>query len=272
MGQRRDFECRHDGPAFSGKGKFGKIQLRRFLQVCEGFLKGLSLSGCAGLGIVGNEPIAVGIGIYNRGEVERFFAHTVYNVYRISEFPAIQFWPISGRAAEDDSTEKLVANRIASVKTTSEQKERGGAFKGCLFMIVIIGLALIGGCLYFETRRPHFSGTSPLAIDVSVRYYDGGPNNYGMRDYALTITNRAACEAILREFQKARPVFGSEKGMGTFTFRYDNGEKDDVLILHGFPDGYYSISDGRMTFRMPIDEFRKTLNDAGVDASKFQGK
>jgi len=85
----------------------------------------------------------------------------------------------------------------------------------------------------------------------------------------MSITNRTACDAILREFRQAHWVFGSEAQMGTFTIRYDNSKTDIVLFLHGFPGGYYSIVRSGGTYRMPIERFRKVLSDAGVDVSKF---
>ena len=138
--------------------------------------------------------------------------------------------------------------------------------KGCLWVVAIIVLALIGGCLYFESRRPHFNGIRPLAIDVVVRDYATGTN-----EYRTTITNRAACDAFLREFSQARPVFGSEMVMSTFAFRYDSGRTDTVGVLHGFPNGYYSILQGGTTYRMPIARFRELLKNGGVDVSRFPG-
>jgi hypothetical protein len=147
--------------------------------------------------------------------------------------------------------------RIDSIPATASQK--GGAVKGCLGVVAIIALALIGGCLYFQLRRPHFNGIRPLAIDVVVHDYATGTN-----EYRTTITNPAACDAFLREFTQARPVFGSEMVIGTFTFRYDSGKTDAVGVLHGFPNGYYSILQGGTTYRMPFARFRELLKDEDV--------
>jgi len=157
-----------------------------------------------------------------------------------------------------------VAVSIDSISPAASQK--GGAVKGCLGVVAIIVLVLIGGCLYFESRRPHFNGTQPLAIDIVVRDYVTGTN-----EYRTSITNRDACDAFLREFSQARPVFGSEMVMGTFAFRYASGNTDTVGVLHGFPNGYYSILQGGTTYRMPIARFRELLKDGGVDVSKFPG-
>lgn len=131
---------------------------------------------------------------------------------------------------------------------------------------IILALLMIGGCVYLVTQRPHFMGASPIAIDVSVSAYVSDTN-----EYRTSITNLAACAAILQEFRQARWVFGSEAQMGTFTIRYDNGKKDDVPVLHGFPDGYYSIIRSGGTYRMPIERFRSVLKNAGIDVTKFPG-
>jgi len=57
--------------------------------------------------------------------------------------------------------------------------------------------------------------------------------------------------------------------MGTFTIRCDDGQVDTVPVLHGFPSGYYSILQGGLTYRMPVEDFWKLLKDGGVDVSKF---
>jgi hypothetical protein len=136
-------------------------------------------------------------------------------------------------------------------------------------ILAILALLLIGGCVYLVSQRPHFSGSSPIAIDVrvSASYVTDTDTN----EYRTSITNRAACDVILQEFRQAHWVFGSEKQMGTFTIQYDNGKADDVPVLHGFPHGYYSIIRPGGTYRMPIERFRSVLTNAGVDVSKFPG-
>ncbi len=138
----------------------------------------------------------------------------------------------------------------------------GGVAKGCLTVLGVTILALIGGCFYFESRRPHFSGASPLAIDVRVR--DLSSTNV----YEISITNRTSCEAIVREFSQARPVLGAGKAVGEFTFHYDSGNTDVVWMLPGMPHGYYTIYLGG-TFRMPSERFYQVLKEGGVDVSKI---
>ena len=133
-------------------------------------------------------------------------------------------------------------------------------------ILAILALLLIGGCVYLVTQRPHFSGSSPVAIDVRVSAYVSDTN-----EYRTSITNRAACDTVLQEFRQAHWVFGSEKQMGTFTIRYDNGKTDDVPVLHGFPNGYYSIIRPGGTYRIPIGRFRSVLKNAGIDVTKFPG-
>lgn len=112
MGQRGDFERCHDWPAFGGKGKFREVQLGGFFEIRERLLKGLSLRGRAGLGIMGDEPIAVGIGIDNGGEVERFLTHNVNNVYPIYVFPAKLFWHVRRAHRKMRSTMEGEGNRV----------------------------------------------------------------------------------------------------------------------------------------------------------------
>jgi len=140
--------------------------------------------------------------------------------------------------------------------------QAGGVAKGCLTVLGFIVLALIGGCLYFESRRPHFSGTSPLAIDVRVR------DVFSTNVYQMSITNRGACETIVREFSQARPIFGATKAVGEFTFRYESGKTDVVWMLPGMPQGYYTIYLGG-TFRLPSERFYQLMKEGGVDVSKI---
>ncbi len=144
------------------------------------------------------------------------------------------------------------------------QKE-SGAVRNLLSALGTLAVLLIGVYFYFETRRPHFSGATPSAINVQV-------GQWGYSYDEKTINNRAACDAILREFSKARPVFRSEKVIGRFTFQYDSGKTDRVPFLHGFPDGYYSILIDGITYRMPIDRFRKLLKDGGAEVTNFPGE
>jgi hypothetical protein len=129
-------------------------------------------------------------------------------------------------------------------------------------------LVLIGGCLYYESRRPHFSGTSPSAIDVHIGGYHASTN-----DYHMSITNRTACETLLREFRQARPYVDQSKAVGKFTFHYDSGKTDVVWMISG-SHGYHSIffvrpSWGPNSFHMRNERFYQVLKGAGVDVSKI---
>ena len=74
---------------------------------------------------------------------------------------------------------------------------------------VILALLLIAGCVYyFDLRKVHFSGTSPIAIDVHI--HDHASTNI----YDVSITNRAACEGLLKELQHASPGFGGSQVVG----------------------------------------------------------
>jgi len=55
--------------------------------------------------------------------------------------------------------------------------------------------------------------------------------------YQMSITNRAACETVLREFSQARPYIDQKKAVGKFTFHYDSGKTDVVWMIsnsHGW--------------------------------------
>ena len=115
----------------------------------------------------------------------------------------------------------------------SNRLNRGRAAKGCLTTPGIIVLLLLIGGLYFESRRPRFSDTSPSTIDVHVE--DSASTNATV--YQVSITNRAACETVLREFSQARPYIDQKKAVGKFTFHYDSGKTDVVWMIsnsHGW--------------------------------------
>lgn len=129
----------------------------------------------------------------------------------------------------------------------------------------VIVLLVIAGCVYFHSRRPRFSGTSVSAIEVHIApdYYANPTNGYWTR-----ITDRPACDAILREFRQARPIFGGTKVEGELTFLYDNGKTDVVRILPGLSHGQYSFIHGG-SFWMPSERFYGVMKAAGVDISRI---
>jgi hypothetical protein len=94
------------------------------------------------------------------------------------------------------------------------------------------------------------------------------PDYYSTNAYRFTITNRAACEAVVREFSQARPVFGASKAIGELAFRYDSGKTDVVWMIPGRPQGYYTIYRGG-TFRTPSERFYQVLEKGGVDVSRI---
>lgn len=151
---------------------------------------------------------------------------------------------------------------LADINPSGRQK--GGAMKGCLTALAMVVLLAIGGCLYFDSGRPRFSGTSPSSIDVYIERKQLSTND----DYRMTITNRAACESILRGFSEAHHVFGASKAFGKFTFHYDSGKTDVVWV---FPpeETHCTIALGG-TYRMPNERFFQVLKQAGVDVSKIQ--
>ena len=92
-------------------------------------------------------------------------------------------------------------------------------------------------------------------------------------DYHMSITNRTACETLLREFSQARPYIDQSKAVGKFTFHYENGKTDVVWIIAG-SQGYHTIFFvrpfwGPSSFHIPSERFHQLLKEAGVDVSKI---
>ena len=131
-----------------------------------------------------------------------------------------------------------------------------------LFMAVgVLVLALIGGCVYFHSRSPQFSGASPEVIDVRI-------STSSSIAYRSSITNREACDTLLREFRQAHGVFFRHRPSGEMTFRFANGKTDTVQVTFGSPQGYcYFYLRG--TFQLESEHFYQALKDAGVDVSKI---
>ena len=125
----------------------------------------------------------------------------------------------------------------------------------------VLVLALIGGCVYFHSRSPQFSGASPEVVDLRI-------SSSSSTAYQSRITNREACDTLLREFRQAHGVFFRHRPSGEMTFSFANGKTDTVLVTFGLPQGYcYFYLHG--TFQLDSERFYQTLKDAGVDVSKI---
>ena len=85
--------------------------------------------------------------------------------------------------------------------------------------------------------------------------------------YRTTITNRLACEKILRGFREAHGVFSGHQADGELIVRYENGESDTIRTMTGLPDGYSDIY-LHGSFRLPSDRFYQILRDGGVDVAQ----
>ena len=128
--------------------------------------------------------------------------------------------------------------------------------------LVILAVFFVAGCVYyFGLRRLHFSGASPMTIDVSIS--DAASTNV----YQMSITNRLACGVIFRELTRARPSFGGSKVAGDLTFHYADGKTDTIYLLPGPYQQYTVMRNG--TFVVPTNSFFKVLADGGVDLSKI---
>jgi hypothetical protein len=131
-----------------------------------------------------------------------------------------------------------------------------------LFIAVgVLVLTLIGGCVYFHSRSPRFSGASPEVVEVRMYSLSGTA-------YQSSITNREACDTLLREFRQAHGVFFRHRPSGEMTFRFANGKTDTVQVAFGSPQGYcYFYLRG--TFQLEGESFYRALKNAGLDVSNI---
>jgi hypothetical protein len=83
----------------------------------------------------------------------------------------------------------------------------------------------------------------------------------------MSITNRSACEGLVKELAQASPTFGGSMVVGKLTFRYADGKTDTVYILPGPYQQYTILQSG--TFTVSTNSFFRVLADGGVDLSKI---
>jgi hypothetical protein len=74
MDQRSDLKRGNNRPALCRFREFGEIKLRRLIQIGQGFPKRFALCRRSRFCIVGHEPIAIRVGIYDGSKVESFLS------------------------------------------------------------------------------------------------------------------------------------------------------------------------------------------------------
>jgi hypothetical protein len=134
-----------------------------------------------------------------------------------------------------------------------------------LFTFVLFGvLALLLLSFTFYAQRPRFGGSSPKAIEVVVFR----PFSKEIA-YRTEITNRAACEKVVKELRQARFTFFGFKPTGVLNIQYDDG-KVDHLKFTPCNDGTHSLT-FRFFYEIRSKQFCQSLKEAGVDVSRFEG-
>jgi hypothetical protein len=133
--------------------------------------------------------------------------------------------------------------------------------KGCLMAVGVFLLLVVSCSIY--VHHPHLSASQALAIDL--RAHKQG-NSAGA--YQTTITNRDACEAILRQLRMARFVGFGAAPNGEMTIRYANGKADRVLLMWS-PDHSDFLFFHHGFYKGPAERFFTELKDGGVDVTKL---
>ncbi len=134
------------------------------------------------------------------------------------------------------------------------------------FTLLVFGvLFLLLLCFSVYVQRPRFGGSSPKSIEVVV--YRPFSSEIA---YHTDISDRAACEKVLRELRHARFTFFGFKPTGVLNIQYDDG-KVDRLKFTQCNDGTHSLT-FRVFYEIPSKQFCRALQEAGVDVSRFEGR
>jgi hypothetical protein len=128
-------------------------------------------------------------------------------------------------------------------------------------LALLVLLLVVGGVYYFGLRRVHFSGSSPMAVELRI------PDWASTNIYRVSITNRSVCERLVSELRQASPAFGGSKVVGELTFRYADGVTNVVYLLPGPYQQYTLLQSG--TFTVATNGLFRVLADGGVDLSKI---
>jgi hypothetical protein len=132
------------------------------------------------------------------------------------------------------------------------------------FTLIVFGilfLLLLSISIY--AQRPRFGGTSPKAIEVVV--FRPFSNEIA---YRTDITNRGACEKLLKDLGQARFTFFGFKPTGVLNIQYDGGKVDHLKFTQ-CNDGTHSLT-FRLFYEIPSRQFCQALKETGVDVSQFE--
>ena len=135
-----------------------------------------------------------------------------------------------------------------------------------VFTWVVFGvlfLLLLSFSLYVQ--HPRFGGSSPTRIEV-IAYRPLSTDIV----YRTDITDRAACEKVVKELGQARFALFGFKPTGVLNIQYENGRIDHLKFTQ-CNDGTHSLTH-RVFYVMPSAQFCRALKEAGVDVAKFEGR
>jgi hypothetical protein len=88
--------------------------------------------------------------------------------------------------------------------------------------------------------------------------------------YCTSISDRVFCKKVLQELRQARFTFFGFKPTGVLNIQYDDGRVDRLKFTR-CNDGTHSLI-FRVFYEMPSKQFCRTLQEAGVDVSWFEGR
>ena len=138
---------------------------------------------------------------------------------------------------------------------------------GCLF--IVVAFVLFGVSRYFHLRSPHFSGSAPLSIEITIRSPDS-PTTESKVLVQASITNGPACAPLFALLRSARFRMDHKcADIGSFTIRYANGKTDTLAVLPGHDPAAYEFRFGGRSYQMPREGLYQVLRDAGVDTTKM---
>src|ERR1039458_187038 len=98
--------------------------------------------------------------------------------------------------------------------------------KSCLLTFGVIILLALSCCFYI--RRPRFSRSSPVTIEVICQSDDSSSV-----EYQLAITNQVACNTIIRTLSDAHFVGFGGKSRSWLLIHYVSGKTDCVVFAEG---------------------------------------
>lgn len=157
-------------------------------------------------------------------------------------------------------------DRTGAIPQVIRDKPRRAA-RGCLLSVGV--LALLAGAAYFYFRTPHFSGSTPVSIDIRIQSPDVPAVESNVVVQA-TITDRRIASSLFALLRSARFGMGHKcSDVGSFTIRYTNGKTDTLGLLPGHNPTRYEFRCGAWLYRLPRDRFYRVLRDAGVDTTKM---